>query len=443
MAGGLTPTKLPVATFAKLMGINPLHFMGVQIPQIQRRGCDQAWFQYEWQTADLMSRDEVSLAIAQAEGMIEAWLGFRLLPSWEADEAVATTRNYQAAMLSGFAPVLANPVGNLFGSYTGDIRGYRKTIVAQQARFISGGIRAATVIELAAAVAYTNTGVLPTTWKNRATVTTTVVAGTNPEQIRIFYPGHNGDETWRIVPVNVSISGTVCTITFDRELAVIESLLTSLDRSLDAAERIAQGDDDADFLETVDVYRVYNDPSVMATLLWEPGPSVCVDGSPAYPDADDFVSTTGMLQSASDPKWPILSYARGTWDATNSRWVGSGGGYSYDPDQLRINYFAGFENKSMPSPRNDLDPFLARIVAQLAASLLGQPGCKCSTVTFGRWQQDLAISEGNDGGAYSKFQNTSRILDCPWGTRRGAWMAWAQLQLPSGGLYDPIHVQPF
>src|ERR1044072_5029545 len=141
MAVASIPTKLPLTTWAKLMGVHPLHFEQVSIPSIEQVHCDQIIFQHSWQTAQHVSREEIARAIAEAETQIENYLQFRLMPTWEYDEWHRTLRpnDHEA-----------------FNLNSRDVRGFQQTVNADWGYFISGGIEQKDVIEAGASIVFTD-----------------------------------------------------------------------------------------------------------------------------------------------------------------------------------------------------------------------------------------------------------------------------------------------
>src|SRR3990172_11026555 len=124
MARAETLTKLPLDRWAALIGVNPLHFNGVYMPIHPPTVCQQPWMQYPWQAVDRVGREEVAMAIAQAEADVEKYLGYRLLPMWEADEWQEATRPYRPELV------------NLSGT---DIRGFASATHLNWGHVITGG----------------------------------------------------------------------------------------------------------------------------------------------------------------------------------------------------------------------------------------------------------------------------------------------------------------
>lgn len=398
-------THLTLDRFARLLGIPPMHFWGVNIPEMEKNAtCSESWFQHAWQGTDRVSRDDVAEAIAEAERDIEQLVGYRLLPTWETDEWQPTIRPFRRDAVNW---------------RSADVLGRAQLVFGRWGHLLSGGIRSTTTIEAGAAVAYTNDSVMiPASWKNLATVVVSLSDEVPDDEIAVFYPGHAGDDHWRIRPVAVAHSATtlVYTITFAREMAMIPAFFDSYDL---AVLRPALGTDDANFLATVDVARVYNDPQQQATMLWE-GPSCGCGGGHAC----SYGVQTAMLALRGDPRLSAFIFDAAEWNADTQEFHGVPMSVCRQPDLIRLWYYAGWRDKSSRHPLIELDDQWARIVAYYAASKLDRPVCSCSTAAFHTWQTDLAFSEA---GSYAMSPSD---LGNPFGTRRGAVQAWRRVRAP-------------
>ncbi len=399
-------THLSLDQFARIMGVPPLHFWGVNIDSMQTASvCSSAWFQHPWQGGGKVSRDDVAYAIAEAERDIEQQVGYRLLPSWEEDEWNPTIRPYRPEMT------------NLNSR---DVRGRSQIVFAKQGHLLSGGIRSVTTIAEDAGVSYANDGMLPTTWLNRATVTVGISGDEiSDDEVAVYYPGHGGDDRWRIRPCEVSHVADQYTIHFQREMALVPSYFDSYEG---LGLRAAAGTDDANFLATVDVCRVFNDPQQQATLLWEEGGCSCPSGSCAYG------TQTACLMLRDDPRLSIVVYNPAEWNPDTLAFEGRPMVACRQPDLVRLWYYAGWRDRNADHPLLELDSQWARIVAYFAASKLDRPACACTSDQFNQWQADLAFSGGIDEtGTYSL---SASDLASPFGTRRGALQAWRHVKQP-------------
>ncbi len=396
-----TATKLPLARWAQMFGIQPLHVMGVDLQSLTDAHCEHVWPEHSWQDADAISREDVLQAIAQAEADLEQHLGYRLLPSWEVEE-------WHELPKPNRPEVIATGLGGA--------RGYNVTVAeGDWGYFLSGGVRTKTLISAAAAVAYSDTD--SDSYLDRAQVTAPTTV-TDPQEIAIYYPGKNGDDEWQIRPIEVTIADGVETISFRRELAVIEAALEGF-----AFEAI-EGTDNAKFLTTVDVYRVANDPQIQASLMWEPLGS-CDCGGATCPVCQ-FSTQPACFHSRGDPRLSHLVLSPATWNATTAQFDAAALAVGRRPDQARLWYRAGWRDKRLARPMIEMDRDLALAVAVYAASMLARSPCDCRSDVFDHWRKDLAFSGGAE--ELATYNLSARDLDNPLGTRAGAVFAWRRLR---------------
>ncbi len=394
-----TVTKLSIPHWARLLGINPLHVMGVQVEEIQQGTCDVSWFQYGWQNASAVSREELAVKIRQAEDEIEHYLRARLLPSWEEDEVAIAT-----------PPARPDTVWHS----PFNARGYWQSVETQWKHLISGGRRAQTLIDDAAAVVYTDS--IPSTayftppsvlYKDTATVTVTVAAGTAANEIAVYCPGREGDERYRIRPVSVSITGTTATITFRRELAIDPDMQEGIGTGANFM-RPVDGRSADPFLTTVDVYRVYNDGATQAALLWLPPNG----GAPGA------LAEQAAALTVSDARMGFVQYRPGTWDGDTSAFVATCRSLGRQPDAVRLYYRSGLP----AAPNGEMSHEWALTVAILAAARLDRPVCNCASGFVNRWQRDYAVSEPKTNRRLDE-----RLLGNPIGTLAGEIYAWERV----------------
>ena len=407
--------KLALDTWAKIMGVNPLHFNGVFIPNDPPAVCEQPWLQFAWQTADRVGREELSRAITQAEADMERHLKYRLVPDWEEDEWHPTVRPMRP---------------DLFNLSSTDIRGFAQAVKATWGHLVSGGIKASAILSdgLGAAVAYSDPD--GDTYKELATVTATVVAGQDPCEIRVYMPISNPmvlsapEDQWEIRPISVSITGTTATILFRREQAVLPQLqMDTIPPADDSHLRGVDGTADANFLETVDVYRVYNDPQTQVTLMWEARGIGCDACNGSGCNQCEYAAQTGCLSARGDIKQSMVGYRPATWNATTEVFDVAALSVARQPDVVRLWYYAGLREKTLACPLLEMSRDWARTVAYYATALLDRQVCACENVhtNVEYWQDDRAI-RGKEG-----LNIPTRMLDNPFGTRRGAIYAWERV----------------
>src|SRR3990167_8972555 len=398
MARATTRTKLSLDRWAQLMGIHPLHFNQVILPDMPPSVCAQPWLQHAWQSADRVGREDLAVAIAEAESLIEQHLHARLLPSWEVDEWQATVR----------------PADPTFYNITSkDIRRLSQVVEASWKHFVSGGIELRTLIEAGAAIAYSDDD--GDGYDETATVSV-AVSFADACQVRVYVSGEGGADEAEIRPVNVSIAAGTATITFRRELAVLDDLLQAFDA--DAVDGTA----DANFLVEGDVYRVQNDPQQQATLMWEPFAS-CVVCSGTGCEQCAFETQTACLRARGEPRNAMLSYEPGDWDADTETFLSASLAGSRQPDVVRLWHYAGIRDTRLACPTNRMAEDWERAVAYFAAARLERPLCECNNAHawVEHWRRDLAI-RGEEGLSIARAD-----LDNPFGTLLGAVNAWRKI----------------
>jgi len=413
MARGTTPTLLPLDRWADIMGINPLSFNQLTSGLISVSDCGEVWFQRMWQNPDQASREDVADAIREAEEKISSEIGYFLLPDWVVDERIQTIRPARPEVFAG-------TVGNL--------RGMPKSLQPKWNFIISGGQKTKTLITAGVAVDGAALSDLDGDgYFETVTITVTVTAGDEPCEVRVFYPAAGvvpaaALDDWEVKPIRVTIVGTTATIVFKRWQIVDAELQARLNaEALDSTV-------DANYLTTVDVYRVFNDPQSMANLLWErAGPNnSCSTCSGSGCTACAFDTQTGCF-AVRDERLGIVAYQPATWDSDDEEFNVANFLNCRDPDQLRLWYYAGWQsdNPATECPRVQMDPFFEKVVAYYAAAILDRDVCSCNNSErfIDHWREDLARV-----GSEVSFQISPEDLDNPLGTQRGAIYAWKQLK---------------
>jgi hypothetical protein len=383
MAVAKTVTKLKLDQFARIMGINPLHFNQVHLDGYEAQVCGEPIYQYSWQNADRVGREELAQAIADAERLIEDNLFYYILPTYTLDE-----RN-------SIDPRLA-----------------RATVRTKNGYFLSGGVRV--ISSVSAGVAITYSAADPLGYKRTGSITI-AVPFTDPEEVAIYYPGHNKDEAWRIEPISVTIVAGVATIVVPRERMVIESELETL-----AGPNSVEGTDNSKFLTTVDVARDYLDPSQQAAFLWQNrcacgGVSGCL-----------YSSQTGCIR-ARDYENGIVTVTAGDWDAVNGVYTSPAGGWCSWPETVRLWYRSGWQDKSLTWPTRTLDEQWARAVSYLAVTMLDRPLCGCNSLEkiTQYYAVDLLLETNEER---FNVRTNKTVQDNPIGSQRGAINAWRLIQ---------------
>jgi hypothetical protein len=410
MATAETRTLLPLDRFAEIVSFSPILFNQVYVPDTadgdERQpliACSDALMQYTWQArgGGLPSREEIALAIRQAEDRIEQCLKFSPLPKWYED-VVATPQRLAPGRLgtaygSGGYPFMWHVAAP-----------YELRLQVPSKYVIEGGQEAYSLIDDNAAITYTDGDGDGYAETATVTVNTTI---TDSDQIAVFYPGVNHNTAWEIRPISVSFAGGVATIEFKRHQCVLPALLERLNA------QAANGLVDANFLTTVDVYRRYNDPSQMAVIEWQP---------PICDDDACTVSAQGGCLAPIDGKNGIVGVHAASWDADTDLWTHTHPTWWRQPTRVRLWYRAGW--KEAGSYRHMRLQF-EQAIAFLALTFMDREWTSCEPLhnLQARWRTDLAIRES--GPAKSISYNISRgMLDNPLGTTRAADFAWQVIQ---------------
>lgn len=412
MARAGTPTRLALDRWAEILGIDPRHFNQITTDAKPATVCSQVWKQFAWQEANQVGREDVALAIQQAELMIEDYVGYNLLPAWTVDERVTVAK---AAIPEVINVALLNA------------RRFQPTFKTRNGHVVSGGIEAKVVIEAGAAVVYTD--VDGDGYPETATITATIPASvsiTNTQEVAVYFPGEAAHDDWEIRPLNsplthrrsVTIVGSTITIVMQRELLVDPDLVNAL-------QPVAvDGDVDANFLATVDVYQHRNSPEQQVTLMWSPREGDdCNCGDTTCPTCAHSTQAGCLL--AQDFRSGIFSFRPGAFDSSDETFSALAPAVGRVPDNLRVWYYSGLQSHRRDAPLLEMDAQWERAVSYLSMTLLTRPLCGCNNIQdlAKRMTQDVAAQVAGGDSSLS-FQLSDRAIDSPWGTMRGAIFAW-------------------
>lgn len=374
MAIASTRTILPLDRFAKIVGINPLHFNGVHLEatDLAIPACLDPYGQFAYQLSDRVGREEIAQTIADAENLITEYLGFAPGPLYTQDEHFDL--NWRLGLSQGVK--LAH--------------GY----------FIAAGVETKTLIEASVPVVYEDLD--DDDYYEHVELTISVPAGTPPSELGVYYPGMAGEDAYEIRNVNVTVTGTLAVIKLRREQLVVA------DEFMGLVVIPVNGTDDEKFLEEVDVYRRYLDNSAQVAYQFMP---VCCEYTPCQPGGHVLARDHRLSQVYSAPgTWNAVT---GTWECTN--WCACG-----YPRGMNISYLSGLAT---------LSDMWARAITYYALALLDRPLCSCSGLTayVAHWADDLASQE--DTGTTSKSYNLAQgLLSNPLGTTRAGIYVWRLIQ---------------
>ncbi|HEY4669744.1 MAG TPA: hypothetical protein VIH05_08215 [Tepidiformaceae bacterium] len=393
MSRAIIRTWLPLDRWREYFGINPLHFAQAFSAKFPGQDCGDVWFQYAWQHSNQVGRHELASAIHSAEKAIADQVKYNLIPDWTAAEKVKLPRPARREVY--FADV-------------GNIRGQARSLEVQRGHLIAPGYRVKQTITTGLAFARADNDGDSYDEDCLATFATAV---TDPCEIRIYYPGHEGEDEWEIRPATVEIAAGIASVSFKAWLAIDPDLQEGL------APGPIDGDVSTNYITTVDVYRVYTDPSTEGQMVWEGSPGscgACVACSVGLQDACVGFRDEEMGYVTLTP----ATYADGEWTPTALATCRA-------PDRARLYYLSGWQAQDVACSMKDMDRYWLEAVARYAAALLDRPVCSCNnTENFIKEQQrDIAAVRT---GIIFQVSNDSQVAN-PFGTWVGALFAWMRV----------------
>lgn len=440
MARWSTPTLLSPERFFSIIGVNPPHASGgrgeTYFPDINQ--CSDVFYQYMWQHQNNISREEIGVAIGQAESDIALALGYSVAPHWIEQEL----RNY---------PRVFYPNAQQWGM--SDVRGMPKSVQLTEGKFIAGGRRTSSLITAGVVVVYSDDD--GDGFDETATVTT-ATSVTNKNQVHIFYAGKSGAIDWEIkTPRSVTLSAGTIVFKFwswqffKPELTDAFPRTTAVTNTNQYGVQPVNIEDVASYVAAVDVYWVYNSTTeVSATFYWEraslwgsglwPGGWCCSSCNNAGCAACEFITQDGCLHvkdAAGTNAVPLPA----TYDSDAGQWNFDALTVCRNPDLVKVWYYAGEQGQDYLSGRSTdpLSDFWAETIAMLATAKVPRPFCTCnnSLAIVGNrvdgWQRDLSFTGSKEQG---QFQISRADLDCPWGTKAGQVLAWKRVNRLVGSL---------
>lgn len=358
--------------------------------------CGEIFFQYAWQNSDRVGREDIAMALYQAEQDLAREVGYNLMPDWTIDERLPY-------------PQPARP--DQYG-YGANVRWQAKSVEALRGHLIAGGIKAKSLIQ--AGATYNRTDVDSDGYQETCTVIVPVTT-TDLNEIRAYYPAKNGNDLWEIRPIEVSISGGFATIVFKIwQIAAANKMDVINPQPLDT-------DDANSFESTVDIYRVYNDTSQQVQFLWE-NEGAC---------GECLACSLGVQSGCfilRDPRLGITVPSPASYNASTLSFDAANFAACREPDQVMLSYYSGYRDLSLDRPYAELSPYWKFVIAYYAASKLDKSTCGCSNVKvfIEKWQLDASFASMEKGGFTVPVEFAANRL----GTTMGALNAYRAIQRP-------------
>lgn len=399
MARASVPTLLSLDRYAKILGIAPPHFnQGVAGGVFSDYStCSGVWWQHPWQKNDRISREDLASAIAGAEFDIAKVLGYWPAPVWISGEQEQQPW-----------PRYQQPEVLLMVSRS--VSGRDKVLATRWGKVLGPGRRATTLLAAGAAPVYSDAD--GDGYSELATVTVAAGALTDWREIKVYFPGKGAVPEWEIRPaLSQRLTGGNFVLTFYSWQLVPEVLWEDFpDSGLAAIDLTAV----ASRLATVDVYREYLDGTQAACQFsWLPDLTTTPDVPVPVTQNGTFVvqdEELGQIQPI-PADYSVSAWARAAWPL------------AVEPDFVRLWYRAGEQSQAYRDSLSGdpLSQVMAETIAWLATARLSRPVCSCAGVTaMANWlQEDLGQASRE-----VSYTLSADLLDCPWGTRRGAIWAW-------------------
>jgi hypothetical protein len=396
MARADTLTLIPIDRVAYHLQLDPFHFNG--ITSNYRRNayaCSDTWYQHDWQSAGKLSRESIATALRMAEDIVVQHLQWWPVPQWIEEDVLMP--NYFKTEWTNYY----------------NATGRAKSVTASYGFIVETGRKTSSLIDSPATVFSDEDG----DGLDETVTITFATTVTEEDELHLYYPNQDGRDEWEIRPVDsITITGGVATIVFKKYLIPLWNLVEQVPLDGDA-HILIDGDDNTNFLRTVDVYRVYADTSQQITFTYDPSQYYC-SSVPC-----EVITDTGCL-FIRNPRLGILAYQRADWDSDNSTFVNK---YFYNPPvKGTIYYRAGKQNQRAKFPNRQMDEKLERLLVYYALSLVDTELCGCCNTrnTWNFMSQDLSLVNREESHVvqWDDLRN-------PLGTSRAAMLLWKHIQV--------------
>jgi len=418
------PTLLSLSEYARVMGLDPLHFsQGVSTLRPDPH-CPQVWYQYQWGNPSIVSREDLAEVIANAERDIADWVGYWPAPTYTVEEF----HQY---------PHPSRP-----GSYGSgaDSYGRWKAVGLNRGYVIAGGQRETEYLGTACWYAADMDG---DGFNETAVFQLTVDADLDVCQVKAYYKEYDAadaqnsrtdpaseaaDPAWEVRPLRLSLTGTTLTIyTYVWDL-FSPQLWEELAPSRIDADDFGDGppvDPCTDaaltnlgsYVDQLMFYREYTDPQSQVQFLW--GSDLSCTTTTACAES----TQTGCFR-VKDPRNSLVIPQPASYNAVTEVFDSEAWDENVEPDALRVWYLSGYTPENQRGCRT-LDDFWAKIVAMLATSRLEWDLCECTNVKeiSSYWRQDVAKMTRE-----RSFNLKPEELSNPFGQRVGEVLVWRRLK---------------
>ena len=399
--GGLT-----IDEWGMLMGIDRYELNQVSLgfpsgsTNTQNAACEHVFYQESWQQ-DYLSRQEVGNAIQRAEEALHEELGYWPSPRYITGEELPYPRPAERYLYgAGTTKRYMNKGVQL-----------NNTQIQAAGSLVATDLGPQTVTYSSANSINAGNGVLDTFTVSFATTIT------DPTQLALYFVPSDRDyapmdDTWRIRPIRVSISGGTATITGHRSLCVKPELQMAYTAApLDVTVS-------SNFVSQLESYSL-----ILDTNYTQSDPAQGVAQWEGYMTQDVF--SVPSISPGKLEVWPI-SIGDRNWrmGLVNIDYLLQGANQpsqGREPDTIVCNYVAGYPR----NPDGTMDRTMADVTARLATAFLtvDKCGCERSQRIIREWR-----SYPNDGLGTWRSITPKEVDDCPWEPRLGGIWAWQRVK---------------
>ena len=404
---------LPLETWRRILGWNPWHFWGLTASHgapALTSDCLDIITEYAWQDTQSCGREEIRNAIIQAEVISREWSGYWPAPKYGECEVPYPRRGSAYQRQYNFQP-----------------NGRQIGIELNESKLLVLGVEQRVAIDETAEVIYSDAD--NDDIDDTFTLTVTVVDGTLPDQIAVYFIQSDRvdeadiSERWRVQPVIVKVSGTTATIKGRRWLVVKPTVYEGM-----TGEGINAELPD-NFVTELAVYMRITNPNgntlddAQSVIYWENRPChgwwCCCSNCSINPAITPDPAATASAIARSGIRYPepgIIYATQAVYNSSTGMFVP---GFNWwEPDRVKVRWLAGVPLQSQQM----MDTGWATVISRLTAAELARPICACDNANkeLYRWQFDLATSTSEA----EQYQLDQNYLGNPIGTRRGHVEAW-------------------
>jgi len=426
MARASIVTLLSLDRYARIMGIAMPHFNGASNADVfpVTPACSDIWFQYSWQRGDRVSREDLALAIQNAEYDMARLLGFYPAQTWITNEMHQYPRHHRRNVIDGGT----------------NVRGFAKSVIAKFGRMIDTGQRAlGDKIDVIPAFSSAQD---PVTYDETVTVTAAHGGETDIREWKVFVADKNGEPEWEIRdPRSVYISGANVVLKFWAWQFIDPVQWEAFPETVDDLGTLNLAG--AIYLADCDVYRVYNDnTSQSAEFFWEPedwsiSPAICSSCGGSGCSTCSLTTQDGCAHIR-DVDNGIVVPMPAAYSDDNEQWERANWVDCRAPDQVKIWYQAGelaqryLDAENVTSDIGNgmvVDPltdYWAETIAWIATARLERTICACANVAALAADLRRDVSRTDPDGP-SFFVDPAELSN-PLGTRLGEIKAWRRIK---------------